>query len=296
MRIPYFAGCTLRDKARGFDASAREAMGVLGVELVELERWNCCGATFPLTVDNLLDLTATARVLAEARAEGEQLAVACATCYNVLKRTNLVMRDDAEKRDKINFFVEKDYAGDLRVKHLLEVLRDEVGFEAIREAVKNPLTGLKVASYYGCMLLRPFDEIQLDDAENPQIMEALFQALGAEVIMFPHRSECCGSYLAVKSVDAAMEASYRVLASASRAGADVLATSCPLCQFNLDRWQGRMSQVYGGFRSLPVLYFTQLMGLAFGIGPDGYELDKHYVDPRPLLQNRGLIECLVTSG
>jgi len=296
MKLPYFPGCTLRNKARGFDASAREAMAILGVELVELMHWNCCGATFPLVVDNLLDLTATARVLAEARAEGPalssegvQLAVACATCYNVLKRTNLVMRDNQEKREKINFFIEKDYAGDLQIRHLLEVLRDQVGFEAIGQAVKKPLKGLKVASYYGCMLLRPSDEIQLDDVENPRVMEDLFRTLGAEAIVFPHRGECCGSYLAVKSADVAMEFSYRVLSSASRAGTEVLVSSCPLCQFNLDRRQGQMAQVYGGFRPLPVLYFTQLMGLAFGMGPDGYELDKHYVDPRPLLRDKGLI-------
>ena len=289
MKLPYFPGCTLREKARGFDVSARETMGVLGVELVELTHWNCCGATFPLTVDNLLDLTATARVLADARAEGEQVAVACATCYNVLKRTNLVMRDDQEKREKINFFIEKDYTGNLQIKHLLEVLRDQVGFEAIHQMVKKPLAGLKVACYYGCMLLRPFDEIQLDDAENPQVMEDLFRALGAEPVLFPHRGECCGSYLAVKSADAAMEVSYRVLASARRAGADVVVTSCPLCQFNLDRRQEQMALAYGGYRPLPVLYFTQLMGLAFGLEPDGYELDQHRMDPRPLLREKGLI-------
>ena len=288
MRLAYYPGCTLREKARGFDASAREAMQVLGVELVELTKWNCCGAVFPLTVDDLMGLTGTARVLADAREEGEQLAVACATCYNVLKRTNLIMRDDQEKRDKINFFIERDYHGDLRITHLLEVIRDQVGFEAMRKAVKKPLAGLKVASYYGCMLLRPADEIGLDDAEDPSVMEHLFEALGAEPVRFPHRGECCGSYLPVKSANAAMEASYRVLSSASRAGAQVVATSCPLCQFNLDRRQSQMAQVYGGFRPLPVLYFTQLMGLAFGLSPDGYDLDKHYVDPRPTLQAQGL--------
>ncbi len=289
MRLPYYPGCTLRERARGFDASAREAMQVLGVDLVELPEWNCCGATFPLSVDNVLGLTATARVLADARAEGQQLAVACATCYNVLTRTNLVMQNDPEKREKINFFIEKDYAGDLQVRHLLEVIRDQVGFDAIRRAVVNRLQGLRVADYYGCMLLRPPGEIPLDDAENPQVMADLFEALGAEVVDFPDKGECCGAYLLVKSADVVMEMSYRVLASASRSGADVLVTSCPLCQFNLDRWQGQLSRSHSGLGPLPILYFTQLLAIALDLDSGDYGFEDHFVDPRPMLRRSKLI-------
>ncbi len=182
MEIPYFPGCTLRTKAKGFDNSARASMRALGIELVELADWNCCGATFPLSVDNLLALSGPARVLVSARAEGERLAVACSACYNVLKRTNRLFREDPESREKLNLFIEADYQGDLKVVHLLELLRDEIGFEEVGAAVKKPLEGLRVAPYYGCMLLRPPKEVAFDDPENPQVMDELLRSLGAEVV------------------------------------------------------------------------------------------------------------------
>ncbi len=289
MRLPYFPGCTLREKARGFDASARAGMALVGVELVELSQWNCCGAVFPLVVDNLLDLAATVRVLAQARLEAEQLAVACSACYNVLKRVNLVLRLDEDKRDKVNHFIERDYCGDIQVLHLLEILRDGVGFSVVQRAVRKPMAGLKVACYYGCTLLRPGAEMALDDVENPRIMEDLIRALGADPVWFPHRTECCGSYVAVKSADAVMETSHRILAAAGAAGADVIVTSCPLCQFNLDRQQARMGQVHGGFRTIPVIYFAQLMAIALGGDPKAYDLEGLVQDVRPLLQSRGML-------
>lgn len=289
MKIAYFPGCTLHEKAAGFDISARETMAALGVELVEMSGWGCCGATYPLSSENLLEFTANARNLANARKGGEQLAVACATCYNVLKRTNYFLAHDTEARDKINFFIEEEYTGDLAVLHLLEIIRDQVGFDAVRERVVRPLTGLKVAAYYGCLLLRPFAEIGLDDPENPCVLEDLMAALGAEAVFYPHRSECCGSYTAVKSIEAALVPSYTILSAAGRAGADLVVTSCPLCQFNLDRRQLDMQQKYAGFRPLPVLYFTQLLGIALGLDAEKYGLDKLYVDPRPILRERGLL-------
>jgi len=289
MEILYFPGCTLSTKAKGFDNSARAAMRALGVELVELPDWNCCGATFPLSVDNLLALSGPARVLVGARAEGERLAVACSTCYNVLKRTNRLIREDPESREKLNLFIEADYQGDLEVVHLLELLRDEIGFEEVGAAVKKPLEGLRVAPYYGCMLLRPPKEVAFDDAENPQVMDELLTSLGAEVVDFSHKGECCGSYLAIKSAEVTGEMSYAVLASAVRNGAQAVATSCPLCQFNLDYHQGEMVRRHAGFEPLPILYFTQLLGLALGLDAGDYGFEKHYVDPRPLLERRRLL-------
>lgn len=290
MKIPYYPGCTLSTKAKGFDRAARESFAALGIELSEIQPWNCCGATFPLTDDNLLDLAGPVRNLVSASEEGDTLAIACSTCLNVTKRANLVMRNDEEKREKINFFIEAEYAGEVRVLHLLEILRDQVGWENLGKAAQRPLTGLKVAPYYGCMFLRPPKEMGFDDHENPQILENYLEAMGAEVADFPHRGECCGNYLAALDIEATQELSYRILASARRAGADLLVTSCPLCQFNLDRWQHDLVLKHGGFQPLPVLYDTQLMAIALGLGPDGFELDKHYVDPRPALQQAGLLD------
>lgn len=290
MKIPYYPGCTLSTKAKGFDRAARAAFAALGIELAELKMWNCCGATFPLSQDNLLDLAGPVRNLVSAAEEGDRLAVACSTCYNVLKRSNLVMRNDEEKREKLNFFIEAEYAGEVEVVHLLEILRDQVGWDNVAAAVKNPPTGLKVAPYYGCMFLRPPKEMGFDDHENPQILENYIRAMGAQVAEYPHRGECCGNYLAAFDLEATKEMSYLILASARRAGADLIVTSCPLCQFNLDRWQQDLALKHGGFRPIPVLYDTQLLAIALGLDTSDFDLDKLYVDPRPVLEKAGLLQ------
>lgn len=289
MRIPYYPGCTLSTKAKGFDRAARQSFAALGIELAELASWNCCGATFPLSRDNLLDLAGPVRNLVSAAAEGDKLAIACSTCFNVLKRSNLVMRNEQDKREKINFFIEAEYAGQVQVVHLLEVLRDDVGWDNLAKAVKKDLSALSVAPYYGCMFLRPPKEMGFDDHENPQILENFIRALGAQVADYPHRAECCGNYIAAFDLDTTQEMSYLILSSARKAEADLIVTSCPLCQFNLDRWQQALAMKHGGFRPTPVLYDTQLLGIALGLDATAFELDKHYVDPRPILTQKGLL-------
>jgi len=292
MKFAYFPGCTLETKAIGFDRSARQVAGELDVDLVTLPEWNCCGATFPLSTDNLLDIVGPARNLVSAAEAGEStLVVACATCFNVLRRTNHALQQNDETLEKINFFLERpvDYAGQVQVRHLLDIFDHEVGQEKIAQRAQPGLGGLRVAAYYGCMLLRPADEIALDDPEQPDIMDRLFRSMGAETVDFPHRGECCGAYLTVRSPEASMEITHRILTAAVNAGADVIATACPLCQFNLDWLQNRMTQAYAGFQKIPILYFTQLMGLAMGLDATGYEFEKHYVDPQPLLRNAGLL-------
>jgi heterodisulfide reductase subunit B len=283
MRIPYFPGCTLNTTARGFDNALRASAQALGVDLVELPEWNCCGATFPLLADNVLDLAGPARVLVAAREAGDTLAVACTTCYNVLRRTNRAIASDEEKREKLNFFIEAEYEGDLQVLDVLQVLRDEVGFENIARVVKRPLTGLKAAAYYGCMVLRPAAEVAYDDPENPHTLDDLLGALGAEAIHYPHKGECCGSYLAVISAEVTTEMSYTVLSSAQKSGAQAVVTNCPLCQFNLDRQQVEIGRRHAGYQSIPVFYFSQLLGMALGLDTDDFGWGQHYVDPRPIL-------------
>ena len=290
MEIPYYPGCTLNTKGKGFDNSARASARALGLELVELEEWNCCGATFPLLVDNMLDLAGPAQVLISARQAGQRLAVACSTCYNVLKRTNKVIREDEDSREKLNFFLEADYSGDLEVLDLLQIVRDDIGFDKVKEAVKKPLAGLKVAAFYGCMVLRPPDEVAYEkDPENPRALDDLMIALGAEAVDYSHQGECCGAYLAVKSVEVTAEMSFTILDSAQRSGAELVVTNCPLCQFNLDRMQKAMGSRHAGFQSIPILYYTQLVGIALGLDSEGFELDRHYVDPRPMFKSKGLI-------
>ena len=283
LRIPYFPGCTLNTTAKGFDASLRASAGALGVDLVEMPEWNCCGATFPLLADNILDLTGPASVLVAARELGERVAVACTTCYNVLRRTNLAIQTDEDKRQKLNLFLEAEFDDDLQVVDILQVLRDEIGFEKISQRVARPLVGLKVAAYYGCMVLRPASEVAYDDPENPRTLDELLIALGAESVEYPHKSECCGSYLTVVSAETSAEMTRTILSSAEKNGAQLIATNCPLCQFNLDSQQAEISRRHSGFRTIPVMYFSQLLGIALGLDADDFGWERHSVDPRPIL-------------
>ncbi len=289
LEIPYFPGCTLSTKAQGFDVAARASAKALGFTLAELSQWNCCGATFPLATDNELALVGPTRVLIDAQKEGARLVTLCAICYNVLKRTARHLRENEEKRERISLFIEEEIEGSTQVLHFLEVMRDELGFEALRGRVVKNLEGLRVAPYYGCLLLRPQDEIGLDDPDEPTILQDLLGSLGCAVVEFPHKTECCGSYLTVSAADAAEELAYAILSSAAREGAEMLVTSCPLCQFNLDYRQGQMVSRHTGFSPLPVLYFTQLLGIALGLDSTDYGFDEHYVDPCPLLREKGLL-------
>src|SRR3972149_6963929 len=260
MKIPYYPGCTLNTVAKGFDTSARPSAVLLGFELMELDQWNCCGATFPLTPDNVMGLTAPTKVLVNARKEGDSVTTLCSVCYNVLKRTNKVVRDDKDKRSVVNSFIEEEYDGSLNVIHFLEVLRDKIGFEKIKTAVKRPLKGIRAGAYYGCMLLRPFEDMGIDNAEAPTIFENLLSALGCEPAPFPNKIECCGAHLAMGNEDIVTKLSGNVLTSAVGNGAELIITSCPLCQYYLEKSQGALSKQ----NAVPVIYFTQAIGLALG--------------------------------
>jgi heterodisulfide reductase subunit B len=210
---------------------------------------------------------------------------ACTTCYNVLKRTNRFMREHEEERDRINAFIESDYQGEAEVKDILHLLRDDIGFAAVESKVAVPLKGLKVASFYGCMVLRPPSEVAYDDPEHPRSLDDLMAALGATPVDFPLKNECCGAYLAVKDPSITRQMVYAILRSAQAAGAEAVATNCPLCQFNLDKQQ---SVAEAGYRPIPIYYFSQLMGLALGLDTSDYGWERHYVDARPHLQKLGL--------
>lgn len=288
MKIPYYPGCTLNTVAKQFDSSARDAAAAIGFEMAELSQWNCCGATFPLTPDNLIALSAPAKVLSNAKKEGDTLTTLCSVCYNVLKRTNKVIRDNREKRAVINGFIEEEYDGSLNILHYLEVLRDKVGFDKVKAAVKRPLKGIKAATYYGCMLLRPFEDIGIDNVERPTIFEDLLRALGAEPVEFPNKIECCGAHLAMNNEAVVTKLSGDVMTSAVGEGAELIVTSCPLCQYNLEKSQPKVAGASSGYSPVPVIYFTQAIGLALGqdIGTLGFE--KTGTDIMPLLKKKGV--------
>jgi heterodisulfide reductase subunit B len=286
MGIPYFPGCTLSTKAKNYDRSGRAVAEVLGLTLEELPEWQCCGATFPLMTDDSMALIAPTRILYQAQQAGDRVATLCAICFNVLRRSQALLDRDEEMLDRINWFTEQEYEGDVHVAHFLEILRDELGWEegpsALAEHVEKPLTGLKVAPYYGCLLLRPYEEIGLDDPEDPRILHDLVRALGAEPVDFPFNIECCGAYLTVKDPEVPEALSKEIVASAKEHGADLVITACPLCQFNLDYPQRESGGSRSGER-VPVLYFTQLMAVALGLPEETWGFEDHYVDPTPLI-------------
>lgn len=297
MKFPYFPGCTLKKTAKNFEKSAIFSARHIGIDLVELPRWNCCGAVSSLTSDDLMHHVAPVRNLVRVQQMNEsglvdnyRLVVLCSMCFNVLKRSNILVTKDAEKLKKINDFMdtEPDYNGNVKVLHFLEILRDEIGFESIKEKVVNPLQGLKVSAYYGCTLLRP-REVGIDNPEAPTIMEEFIKSLGAEPVDNPYKSFCCGSYHTVDNKEIVAERAYKIINGARRNGADVIITSCPLCAFNLDNRQELTKKLHPEFEYMPVLYFTQLMALAFG-GEDKAGFEDNYIDPVPLLKKKGLLK------
>lgn len=283
MGIPYFPGCTLSTKAAGYDRSGRAVSQALGLPLEELPEWQCCGATFPLAVENAMSLIAPVRLLAEVQKAGNNVTTLCAICFHVLRRTQNFLQAHPEVLERVNWFTEEAYLGEARVSHFLELLRDQLTWNGLRERVLHPLQSLKVAPYYGCLLLRPQAEIGLDDPDDPRILHDCLAALGCEVVTFSYQAECCGSYLDVQQPDLCEQLAGTILSSARRAGAQAIVTACPLCQFNLDVFQRRANRA-GSAEVLPVLYFTQLMAVALGLDAAAWGMEDHYIDPRPLFE------------
>ncbi len=286
--IGYYPGCTLNTVARGFDTSTRESAKILGINLKELSQWNCCGAVYPLTPDNLMGVAGAAKVLSAAEKEGERLTTLCSFCFNVLKRTKTGLDRDEERRRVVNDFHEIDYSGGVKVLHFLEVLKEDVGFGKIKESVKTPLKGLKLAPYYGCMLLRPFEEVGIDDHENPTIFEDFLATLGCEVVRYPKRIDCCGAHISVSEKEIVAVMSGNVLLSAFRNGAEALITSCPLCLYNIERSEEALVKREPAFKPIPVVYFSQILGLALGQDRESLGFERNMYDFRPLLKSKGL--------
>jgi heterodisulfide reductase subunit B2 len=291
MKVSYYPGCTLKTKARNLEDTALAALKVLGFELDELPRWNCCGAVTSLASDDLLHMLAPVRDLIRAKEQGsDKLVTICSMCYNTLARANLVMREDAVKRDALNQFMdeEPDYAGEVEVVHLLNFIRDEVGWDKLKAAVKKPLTGLKVAPYYGCTLVRPA-EVAIEPAVDATVFEKFIEALGAEMVINPGAFDCCGSYQILSNPKQALDAAADVLIKAQVKGADMLALSCPLCDYNLGKRQGELVADHGLQTQLPTIYFTQLLAVALGLEPDICHFELNHEGTRSLLEDRKLI-------
>jgi len=288
--VPYFPGCTCKADALPFEVSAKAVTRELGYELAEWDRWTCCGTVHSMASDDLIHHLGPARNLIRVQELGaDRMVTICSMCYGTMRLSAKLFSDEPERLDKLNDFLydEVDYRAEVRVMHLLELLRDDIGFEAVRERVKRPLEGLAVAPYYGCTLVRPA-EVGIDDREQPRVMEDLLEALGARVVDSPFKVECCGSYETVNRPEIVAEKCHRILADAVNRGADLVVTSCPLCEFNLDDRQEAISAIAPRFPGIPVLYFTSLMAIAFDLPREEWGLESAKVDPMPVLEEKVL--------
>lgn len=256
MKVSYFPGCTLKTKAKDLDNYSRKCAEVLGVTLEEIKDWQCCGGVFTTSTDEIATKLSSVRALKDASSKGQPLLTVCSACHNVIKQTNSAMKDNAEFAMKVNNYVaDGEYHGETEVIHYLELLRDKVGFDKLKEKVVNSLNGKKVAPYYGCLLLRPNKVMAMDDPENPTIMEDMIRAIGGEPVSYAFRNECCGGYMMLESKDLAKAKSTRVYENAAEKGAEVIVTACPLCKYNLEK----------NGSTVPVVYFTELLAEALGV-------------------------------
>ena len=258
MKLSYYPGCTLKNKAKDLDRYAIESAAALGYELEEIENWQCCGGAYTSAKDEIATKLPSVRALAHGRDNGGRVLTVCSACYNVLKQTNHEFTVNPDFDLRVNNYLAPDYSyhGEAEVLHYLELLRDEVGFDNLAKKVVKPLTGKKIAAYYGCLLLRPSTVLQFDSPENPEIMENFIRALGAEPVVYPMRNECCGGYITLEDKNQARKRSTAVTESARDMGADFMITACPLCLYNLAK---------NAANPLPVRYFTEVLAEALGL-------------------------------
>jgi heterodisulfide reductase subunit B len=291
----YYPGCSLEGSARAYAESLAAIVAPLGIELHEIDDWNCCGATEYLTLSPLRGHALIARNLALAREQrngASTLVAPCSACYVNLAKTDRYFRESPEFGQQINSALAADglayEGGALRVRHLLEVIIGEVGLDAVAAHVTRPLRGLRVAPYLGCLVSRPDLDGRWSAHEQPHELDRLLAALGADVVDFPLRTSCCGGHMTQINPETAWELIRRLVESADHAHADVMATVCPMCQMNIDAYQGEMDRHYRARYRVPILFFTQLMGLAFGAAPESLGIGTEVVSPAVALARIGL--------
>jgi heterodisulfide reductase subunit B2 len=285
MRYAYFPGCSLDATGRQYGESIRAVAEALGVELAEIEDWNCCGATAYMNVNEVLSFCLSARNLAivAGNGNGKELVTPCNACYTNLRKTEVYLTEFPEIKSKVDQALAEggmSYEGGVTTKHFLEVLVEDVGLEKIRAAVKSPLNGLRVAPYYGCQIVRPYGI--KDDPDDPMMMDHLLEALGATPTYYPMKVMCCGGSLMGTREEVAMRLCRNLLLCAQQDKADCIAVACPLCQMNLDAYQGAINRKYGTQFNIPIVYFTQLVGLAFGLTADALGLQRCIVSATPI--------------
>jgi len=282
----YYPGCSVKGTAQPYETSLKQVFEALELKLEELPDWNCCGATFYISVDETASFVLSSRNLALAEQLGHDIVAPCSACYLTLLKTQDYIQKYPQIRQKVDAALaaaKLTYSGTVKVRHPLEVLFNDVGLDALRNRTRSPLRSFKVAPYYGCQIVRPFQ--QFDDATYPETMDQLLTALGAEVIDYPVKTRCCGGSLTGTITDVGLRLNYILLKEAQERGANCIVTVCPLCQFNLEAYQKKIIRQYKELTEIPIFYFTQLIGLAFGLQAQKLGLNKHIISPKKLVQS-----------
>jgi heterodisulfide reductase subunit B len=281
----YYPGCSLESMAASYDTSSKEVARKLGLDFQELEDWNCCGATAYFHIDEILATTLCARNLAMAEKRNCDVVAPCSGCYKNLYFANEHLKREPDLAEHVNFALQEDnleYSGTCRVRHVLEVFLEDVGLRKIARRVSHPLEGLRVAAYYGCQIVRP--RKNGENVEDPGFFEELMTTIGATPVDFRGRLRCCGASLIITSRKAAYSMVRSLLQSAVDAEADVIATACPLCQINLECHQASINREFGTDFKMPVVYFTQLLGMALGLTPKEVAIGKEFLAPTRALE------------
>lgn len=288
MKYAYYPGCSLECNSAAYDLSTRQVADLLGIKLVEIDDWNCCGATEYFSQNELVATSVIARNLALVDPQLEQLVAPCAACFLNLKKTDHLMTTHPEMGEKINQCLAAGglhyQPGRVKVRHILDVICKDIGETAIRDKVVQPLSGIRVAPYYGCQVVRPIDDV--DNTEYPMQMDELFKWLGAEVVDYPVKAHCCGGHMTQISEPQAYELIRRLLQSALEYKADMILCMCPMCQLNLDAYQSAVNRYFGTNFNIPIVFFTQMLGVAFGLDKKQLGFGKEIVSAEPALSKR----------
>lgn len=290
MKVSYYPGCSLEATGKPYNDSTQEVCRALGVELLEVPDWACCGSSPALKINGLLSAALSGVNLA--LLEKQELAdvvAPCPFCYRRLLSAQDDMAQDWKLKEQVQVAIEADLAGGLQIHDLVSFLRGKVGLAAIAARLVKPLTGLKVVPFYGCYMVKPQQVTHCDDPENPTALDEILAALGAEVLEWDFKTECCGAGLSLSKTDKVIELSGRLIREAAYRGAEAIVVACQLCQSNLDVRQGQIGKQHQKKYNLPIIYFTQLMGLAFGLAPAALGLHHHLIDPLGLLTEKGFI-------
>lgn len=283
MKYGFFPGCTLEAAANEAKIATLEIARVLGIELIELEGWTCCGATHAQDVDDLTALAVNARNIALAEKLHLPILTACNTCTLMLRKAQKKLAEHEETKEEVNKILRQadiEYQGTSEITHLLWVLIKDYGLKNLQKKVKKPLKGYKIANFYGCHILRPPEIMGFENYLNPKSMELLTTALGAESIEFSKKLDCCGFHAVFPAENEVLQISGSACKSAKDAGANCLVTPCPLCQMQLDMYQPESQKKYKEDITIPILHLPQLIGLALGITPHQLGMKRHIVDTK----------------